>query len=75
MSWRKLLKVKGIDYDFSSRISFLATEQNEVVVCWHKFIQVDRHGATANSTCKSSCLMLLNYVPSLAQIQQDSLDL
>ncbi|KAL1212882.1 putative F-box protein [Cardamine amara subsp. amara] len=77
MSWRKYLNVKDIGYDFYCGMSLLATEQNENIVCCKKFIKVYRHGATATSTSKfkSYCSMLLDYVPSLAQIQQDTRDL
>ncbi|CAL9216436.1 unnamed protein product [Arabidopsis halleri] len=68
---------------FLNGISFLADKQHKVVVfCeryWNlnntiyfagenKHVQVDYHGG--DSTLRSSCSLLMNYVPSLAQIQQ-----
>ncbi|ESQ47529.1 hypothetical protein EUTSA_v10022074mg [Eutrema salsugineum] len=84
-SWRKSLGVgfyRGKKYP--NGMSFLVDEQNEVVmylgdnnilhiVCKDKYTYTQIEGDTlgGDSTCtSSSCSVLLNYVPSLAQIQQ-----
>ncbi|CAA7059656.1 unnamed protein product, partial [Microthlaspi erraticum] len=84
MSWSKSLLVKRAykHYKFSDGMSFLADEQNQVVmymspdnilhiVSETKHIRDDNH--VGDSTCISSCSVLLNYAPSLAQIQQGCL--
>ncbi|CAA7012934.1 unnamed protein product [Microthlaspi erraticum] len=81
--WSKSLEVEGYKrYKFSDGMSFLVDEQTKVVmylspnnmlhiVGGNKHIQVD--DLVGDSTCMSSCSVLLNYVPSLAQILQGSL--
>ncbi|CAH8261529.1 unnamed protein product [Arabidopsis lyrata] len=81
ITWSKFLTVQTIDLSrdlFSNGISFLAEEPNKVLVCFNYKIlhivgennhiqHVDDYGR--DSTSRSSCSVLLNYVPSLAQIQ------
>ncbi|KAG7578383.1 F-box domain [Arabidopsis thaliana x Arabidopsis arenosa] len=81
MSWSKFLKVQTNNprWDmFPSGMSFLADEHNKVVVCCRNRIlhiggeinhiqHVDDHGR--DFMLRPSCSVLLNYVPSLAQIQ------
>ncbi|CAL9221998.1 unnamed protein product [Arabidopsis halleri] len=83
MSWSKFLTVHTINPGrgilFADGMSFLAVEQTKVLVCFNYKIlhivgenyhiqHVDDYGR--DSTSRSSCsVVLLHYVPSLAQIQ------
>ncbi|KAL0799515.1 hypothetical protein Bca101_054690 [Brassica carinata] len=93
-SWRKSITLKGkyegdIYRYFSKGMSFLADEQNKVVMCLNTnnmlhILREDKKSSTKNHfevgkrkhtkhvTCKLNSV-LLNYVPSLARIQQGSL--
>ncbi|ESQ47767.1 hypothetical protein EUTSA_v10022418mg, partial [Eutrema salsugineum] len=84
MSWRKLLAVDGSVYRkflvFCNGMNFLADRENKVlvfpgkngvsgrflhIVREDKCIQVDH-----NDDAKSRCSVLINYVPTLVQLQQ-----
>ncbi|EFH59675.1 hypothetical protein ARALYDRAFT_319045 [Arabidopsis lyrata subsp. lyrata] len=82
MSWSKFLTVHtinpGREILFADGMSFLAVEQTKVLVCFSNQIlrivgennniqHVDDHDR--DSMSRSSCSVLLKYVPSLAQIQ------
>lgn len=76
MSWKRLFEVNAShnkDYGFSNGVSLLANEQNKLVLCCNNYIYVYPDGG--NVTCKLPCSHLLNYVPSLAHIQQGTRDL
>ncbi|ESQ47511.1 hypothetical protein EUTSA_v10022163mg [Eutrema salsugineum] len=81
MSWSKFQTLKANLEGYNSGLSFLPEEQYKfLLVCYNDYSSDNkilhivgenehirlRH---PNISCKSSCKVLLNYVPSLAQIQ------